>query len=82
MEKVTHMKKKLMLIVNPAAGRGGYKQGFTEALKVLDDGGFRTTLFIPPPPARRRPSPRSTPRTLTPSPVSAATARSARSLPD
>lgn len=45
MEKVTHMKKKLMLIVNPAAGRGGYKQGFTEALKVLDDGGFRTTLF-------------------------------------
>ena len=39
------MKKKLMLIVNPAAGRGGYKQGFTEALKTLDDGGYRTTLF-------------------------------------
>ncbi len=39
------MKKKLMLIVNPAAGRGGYKQGFTEALKVLDGGGYRPTLF-------------------------------------
>lgn len=40
------MKKNLMLIVNPAAGRGGYKQGFSEALKVLDDGGMRTTLFF------------------------------------
>ena len=38
-------KKKLMLIINPAAGRGGYKQGFTEALKILNDGGYRTTLF-------------------------------------
>lgn len=40
------MKNNLMLIVNPAAGRGGYKQGFTEALKTLDDGGMRTTLFF------------------------------------
>lgn len=40
------MKKNLMLIVNPAAGRGGYKQGFSDALKVLDDGGMRTTLFF------------------------------------
>ena len=40
------MKKRLMLIVNPAAGRGGYRQGFTDALKLLDDGGFRTTLFF------------------------------------
>ena len=39
-------KKKLMLIINPAAGRGGYKQGFTEALKILNDGGYRTTLFF------------------------------------
>lgn len=39
------MKKNLMLIINPAAGRGGYKQGFTEALRALDDGGYRTTLF-------------------------------------
>lgn len=38
-------KKKLMLIINPAAGRGGYKQGFTEALEILNDGGYRTTLF-------------------------------------
>lgn len=38
-------KKKLMLIINPAAGRGGYKQGFTEALKILNDSGYRTTLF-------------------------------------
>ena len=38
-------KKKLMLIINPAAGRGGYKQAFTEALKILNDGGYRTTLF-------------------------------------
>ncbi len=42
---MTDMKKKLMLIINPAAGRGGYKQGFTEALKILNDGGYRTTLF-------------------------------------
>lgn len=40
------MKKNLMLIVNPAAGRGGYKQGFAEALKALDDGGMRTTLYF------------------------------------
>ena len=39
------MKKNLMLIINPAAGRGGYKQGFTEALRALDDGDYRTTLF-------------------------------------
>lgn len=42
---MTAEKKKLMLIINPAAGRGGYKQGFTEALKILNDGGYRTTLF-------------------------------------
>lgn len=40
------MSKKLMLIINPAAGRGGYKNNFAEALKVLSDGGFRTTLFF------------------------------------
>lgn len=38
--------KKLMLIVNPNAGRGAYKYGFVEALNALDDGGFRTTLFF------------------------------------
>lgn len=40
------MKRNLMLIVNPAAGRGGYKQGFGEALRTLDEGGMRTTLYF------------------------------------
>lgn len=40
------MKKKLMLIINPAAGRGGYKVNLPEALNVLDLGGYRTTLFF------------------------------------
>ena len=35
-----------MLIVNPAAGRGGYKVNFAEALHTLDLGGYRTTLFF------------------------------------
>lgn len=38
--------KKLMLIVNPNAGRGAYKYGFVEALNALDDGGYRPTLFF------------------------------------
>ena len=40
------MDRKLMLIINPAAGRGGYKYNFSEALLALDEGGFRTTLFF------------------------------------
>ena len=40
------MKKKLILIINPAAGRGGYKVNLPEALNVLDLGGYRTTLFF------------------------------------
>lgn len=40
------MQKKLMLIVNPNAGRSGYKSGFAEALKILDDGGYRATCFF------------------------------------
>ena len=40
------MSKKLMLIINPAAGRGGYKLGLGEALHALDAGGFRTTLYF------------------------------------
>ena len=40
------MKKKLMLIINPAAGRGGYKINLPDALQLLDKGGFRTTLFF------------------------------------
>ena len=40
------MHKKLMLIINPAAGRGAYKLNLPDALQLLDQGGFRTTLFF------------------------------------
>jgi len=35
-----------MLVVNPNAGRGGYKNNLGEALKTLDNGGYRTTMFF------------------------------------
>lgn len=38
--------KKLMLVINPAAGRGGYKLNLGETLQVLDYGGYRTTVFF------------------------------------
>ena len=40
------MDQKLMLIINPAAGRGAYKTNLGEALQILDEGGYRTTLFF------------------------------------
>lgn len=40
------MKKKLMLIINPVAGRGSYKINLPEALHILDLGGYCTTLFF------------------------------------
>ena len=40
------MEKKLMLIVNPAAGRSGYKNNFAEAMRELDRGGYRVTLYF------------------------------------
>lgn len=40
------MDKKLMLIVNPAAGRSGYKYNFAEAMNALAAGGYQTTLFF------------------------------------
>ena len=40
------MNKKLMLIINPAAGRSGYKVNIGEALKKLCDGGYITTLYF------------------------------------
>lgn len=40
------MHRKLLLIVNPAAGRGAYKKDFADALKALDDGGCRTTVVF------------------------------------
>ena len=38
--------KNLMLVINPAAGRGGYKYNLPDALHTLDRGGYRTTLFF------------------------------------
>lgn len=35
-----------MLVINPNAGRGGYKTGLGEALRTLDNGGYRTTLYF------------------------------------
>lgn len=35
-----------MLIINPNAGKGGYKNNLAEALKTLDNGGYRTTLYF------------------------------------
>ena len=40
------MHRKLLLIVNPAAGRGAYKKDFADGLKLLDDGGCRTTVIF------------------------------------
>ena len=38
--------KKLLLIINPAAGHGGYKQSFAEAMQLLSKSGYATTLFF------------------------------------
>ena len=38
------MDRKLMLIVNPAAGRGAYKKDFADALYTFSQGGYRTTV--------------------------------------
>ena len=38
--------KKLMLIVNPAAGRGGFKLFFGEAMQLLSKGGLQPNLFF------------------------------------
>ena len=40
------MEQKLMLIVNPAAGRGASKPVLADALQVLDAGGYRTSVFF------------------------------------
>lgn len=40
------MDKSLMLIVNPAAGRGAYRISFGDAMHVLSQGGCRTTLYF------------------------------------
>ena len=38
--------KKLMIIVNPAAGRGGFKAFFGEAMQVLAQGDMQPSLFF------------------------------------
>ena len=38
--------EKLMMIINPAAGKGGFKQGLPEALKLLSDAGCTVSLFF------------------------------------
>jgi len=40
------MNKKLLLIVNPAAGRGAYKTNFADALHLLSRGGYAVTLLF------------------------------------
>lgn len=75
------MKKRMMLIINPMAGRSGYKNGFGEVMNILDSGGYLTTVYFTQGAATRRYLRRSTRRSMTPWPVSAATARSARSCP-
>ena len=38
--------EKLMMIINPAAGKGGFKQGLPEALKLLSDADYAVSLFF------------------------------------
>ena len=38
------MKKQLLLIVNPNAGRGGFKNNFGDALQLLDQAGYAVTV--------------------------------------
>jgi diacylglycerol kinase (ATP) len=39
------MHKRLMLIINPAAGRGGYKTGLAEVLEVFYKGGYVPSVY-------------------------------------
>ena len=39
------MNKKLMMIINPVAGRGAYTLNFPEALKILDNNGYTVSLY-------------------------------------
>lgn len=38
--------KKLMLVINPASGRGAYKNYFGEAMHALSRGGYQTSLYF------------------------------------
>ena len=39
-------KEKLLLIINPQAGRCGYRIGFADVMRVLSDGGYDTTVLF------------------------------------
>lgn len=75
------MKKRMMLIINPMAGHSGYKNGFGEVMNILDSGGYLTTVYFTQGRGDATLLRRSTRRSMTPWPASAATARSARSCP-
>ena len=40
------MLKKMMIIVNPVAGRGGYAVNFGEALRLFSQKGYIPTLYF------------------------------------
>lgn len=40
------MNKKMMLVINPVAGRGAYVYNFPEAMNLLYSGGYTPTLFF------------------------------------
>lgn len=40
------MKKPLMMIINPAAGKGAYKKHFADVLKIFSDAGYSPNLFF------------------------------------
>ena len=45
-DRGTRMKKKLMLIINPVAGKARYKDGFGDVMRLFSEGGYRTTVFF------------------------------------
>lgn len=40
------MKTPLMMIINPAAGKGGFKRSLPDALRLLSDTGYAVSLFF------------------------------------
>ena len=40
------MKTPLMMIINPAAGKGGFKKSLPDALRLLSDTGYAVSLFF------------------------------------
>lgn len=40
------MKTPLMMIINPAAGKGGFKRSLPDALRLLSDAGYAVSLYF------------------------------------